>query len=62
MIRSRATGKYLQENAWTENPDEAIHFKCISDAIRACSEHQLANTELVLRFSDRQYDVALPIC
>lgn len=62
VIRSRATGKYLKGQEWTEDPDQALHFECISDAIRACSDYELANTELVLRFSEREYDVALPIC
>ncbi len=62
VIRSRATGKYLKGVEWTDNADDAIHFGCISDALRACSEYGLANTELVLRFSEQQYDVAVPIC
>ncbi|HLP76221.1 MAG TPA: hypothetical protein VK327_04820 [Candidatus Paceibacterota bacterium] len=61
-VGSRATGKCLKNDEWTEYPDDALNLDSVTDALRACADHDFKDTEPVLRFGDNQYDMALSIC
>ena len=64
LIRSRATGMYLQENGtWTKKLQEAKCFPGVETVLSAFQQHNLRDCDLVLQFEDEpsSYDIVLPL-
>ena len=64
VIRSKASGKYLQDDgAWSEDPEHAVCFEDLLSALKAVKKHELTNVELVLMMREEpsSYDVAMEL-
>src|SRR5438874_1192519 len=62
QIRNSRTGQFFKNGNWIANADDATNLVSISDAVRACSRYGLKETELVLTFGRKEFDIAVPIC
>lgn len=64
VVRNKKTNLYFVEetNAWVQSPEEATHYDSLSDVLGLCQKYHLADVELVMRFSEARYDVAVDIC
>jgi hypothetical protein len=61
LIQNPLTLSYLEsEQAWTHDADSARDFKDSRSAVRYCSEHDLLDMEIVLKFLQDRYDVHMP--
>ena len=52
---------YRQDGGWTKDPDEALDFERGVQALDFCRRHRPADVQIVLRFSDKAYDIDFPI-
>jgi hypothetical protein len=61
LIQNPLTLSYLEsEHGWTHDPESAFDFKDSRSAVRYCSEHDLLDMEIVLKFPQDRYDVHMP--
>jgi hypothetical protein len=61
FIRSVKTGKFFKDGEWTDDKNEATTFGSIGDAVNACSNRDLPDTELILSFGPEKMDITVPI-
>jgi hypothetical protein len=61
LIQNPLTLSYIEtERKWTHDADAALDFKDSRSAVRYCSEHDLLDMEIVLKFPQDRYDVHMP--
>jgi len=61
LIQNPLTLSYFEsERTWTHDADSALDFKDSRAAVRYCSEHDLLDMEIVLKFPQDRYDVHMP--
>jgi len=61
LIQNPLTLSYFEnEQRWTHDPESALDFKDSRSAVRYCSEHDLLDMEIVLKFPQERYDVHMP--
>jgi hypothetical protein len=61
LIQNPLTLSYFEnEQRWTHDPESALDFKDSRSAVRFCSEHDLLDMEIVLKFPQERFDVHMP--
>ena len=61
LIQNPLTLSYYEnDHKWTANPEGAMDFKNTRNAASYCSEHDLLDMEIVLKFPQDRYDVHVP--
>jgi hypothetical protein len=61
LIQNPLTLSYFEtDHKWTHDVDAALDFKDSRSAVRYCSEHDLLDMEIVLKFPQDRYDVHMP--
>jgi hypothetical protein len=61
LIQNPLTLSYLEnDRKWTHDPENALDFKESRNAVRYCSDHDLLDMEIVLKFPQDRYDVHMP--
>ena len=61
LIQNPLTLSFLEsDDRWTHDPESGLDFKDSRSAVRYCSEHDLLDMEIVLKFPQERYDVHMP--
>ena len=62
VLRNKQTGKYYAgKGVWSDKADQALDFGTACNALRECKEQRLAQTTVLVSFSnDLQPDMELP--
>ncbi|MCI0744274.1 MAG: hypothetical protein L0Y58_02610 [Verrucomicrobia subdivision 3 bacterium] len=61
LIQNPLTLSYFEDDhKWTIDPEHALDFKDSRSAARFCSEHNLLDMEIVLKFPQERFDVHMP--
>ncbi len=62
VVQSLTTYRFLdQVQQWTEDVQRARSFEDSHRAMEFCLRHGLADCQVVLKFADGEYDIALPV-
>jgi len=64
LLQNCATREFLKSlGSWTNDAGEAMEFKSSSEALDFCFLHrpELGEIQIVMKFSDGQYDMAFPV-
>ena len=52
---------YRADGSWTPNVDDALDFEASTRALEFCRLHRPPDVQIVLKFSEGQYDLRFPV-
>jgi hypothetical protein len=62
LVMHPKTGRFLKaDGSWTAKEDDAKNFDDIHKVVRACSEHDISQAEVLLRFERKENPDEHPI-
>jgi hypothetical protein len=62
LVQDLVTSAYYHSPAcWTLEPEEACVFEDSHAAVQFCLSNEIPHAQVVLKFEDGRYDVALPV-
>ncbi|MGN6556196.1 MAG: hypothetical protein ACTHLW_21000 [Verrucomicrobiota bacterium] len=62
LIQQIGTGFFLKPTGgWTDKCEQAMDFRHATDALNVCVLNKLSGVQIVLKFSDPVFDIAIPI-
>jgi len=64
LLQNCGTLQFLKSlGCWTNNAGDAMEFKSSNEALDFCFLHrqELGEIQIVMKFSDGQYDIAFPV-
>jgi hypothetical protein len=57
VIRNKDTKLFFKtDGAWTNQFDDAAHFRSFAEAVSTCEDNDLKSVELVLKYQKSEYD------
>jgi hypothetical protein len=63
LVRNKKSHQYFKHDGqWTDNLGEAADFPDLQSVVQLCGSHKLKDVELVMKFEDETYDIAVDIC
>ncbi|MDB6123319.1 MAG: hypothetical protein JWQ71_2312 [Pedosphaera sp.] len=63
LVRNKTTHHYLKDDGqWTDKLEEATDFPDLQSVVQLCGKYELKDVELVMKFDDEIYDIAVDIC
>jgi hypothetical protein len=61
LLQQKGTGLYLKEvDVWSQESAEAMDFVSSTAALDFCAANGLVQMQLVLKFTEENYDIVLP--
>jgi hypothetical protein len=61
LLQNMTTKLFFRQGGWTEDVEKARDFPNSLNAINYCNANGLKNVQVLLKFKQPRYDVALPV-